>query len=181
MAVLPIRLFGDPVLREKGKPVVSFDDDLHQLVADMLETMDAAQGVGLAAPQVGVQLAVFVCDLGEGPQVVCNPEVHEAEGSWAFEEGCLSLPGIHVDFERPEAIVLRGQDADGSPLEIRATDLHARALQHETDHCDGILFVDRVSKADRRLVMRHLRETLPAGRTSFVPHRHAGERDTARL
>lgn len=181
MAVLSVRLFGDPVLREKGKAVGSFDGDLRKLVYDLVETMEAANGVGLAAPQVGVQLRMFVYDIGEGLQVVCNPEIVEARGAWAFEEGCLSIPGIHVDFERPEEVVLRGQDVDGSPLEIHARDLLARALQHETDHCDGILFVDRISKADRRLVMRHLRETLPPGRTSFIPHRHTGERDAARL
>ncbi len=181
MAVLPVRLFGDPVLREKAKAVENFGGDLRKLVDDMVETMDAANGVGLAAPQVGVQLRMFVYDIGEGMQVVCNPEIVQARGAWAFEEGCLSIPGIHVDFERPEEIVLRGQDVDGSPLEIPADALHARALQHETDHCDGILFMDRITKADRRLVMRHMRETLPPGRTSFIPHRHTDERDAARL
>lgn len=169
MAILPIRLLGDPVLRERGADVTDFGADLRRLVDDMVETMDAAGGAGLAAPQVGVQLRVFVYDAGEGPAAVVNPEISEAEGSDVYEEGCLSVPGIYLDIERPEVVTARWQDLDGAWHEARADGFLARVFQHEMDHCDGKVFIDRAERRDRKDALRRLREIVAPGQTSYVP------------
>ena len=159
MSVLPLRFMGDPVLREKARPVAAFDQALKRLAGDMVETMYETHGVGLAAPQVGVSGRMFVFDDGEtGPIVIVNPELHEAEGEQDGEEGCLSLPGIYFNVVRAERIRVRGSDLNGDPVEMEGVGLLARILQHETDHIDGKLFLDRLSDEDRREAMRLLRE-----------------------
>lgn len=178
MAILPIRLLGDPVLREPGASVADFGPDLRRLVDDMIETMDAAGGAGLAAPQVGVQLRVFVYDAGDGdgPQAVVNPEISAPEGEAPYEEGCLSVPGIFVDIERPEIVTARWQDLDGTGHEARADGFFARVFQHEMDHCDGKVFLDRAQRRDRKDALRRFRDLWPAGTTSYVPDPSKGRR-----
>lgn len=159
MSVLPIRIMGDPVLREKARPVQAFSPSLKRLAADMLETMYESQGVGLAAPQVGVSERLFVFDDGEsGPVAIVNPELYDPDGIQDGEEGCLSIPGIYFNVQRAHRIRVRGYDLDGNPMDLDGEGLLARILQHETDHIDGILFVDRLTDEDRKAAMKLIRE-----------------------
>jgi len=156
---MPIRTLGDPVLREPTKPVASFDEALRRLAADMVETMHAAPGVGLAANQVGLSIACFVYDDREGHAgFVANPEISELDGTDTIEEGCLSIPGPFHPTARAQRVRLRGLDLDGAPVDVRAEDLLARIFQHETDHLRGGLYIDRLDEEGRRDVMRQLRE-----------------------
>ena len=160
MAVLKIRLYPDPVLREATLPVTDVDDSVRKLVADMTETMRAAPGVGLAAPQVGVQRRVLVYSLGteEPVHALVNPEILERSGEQIDDEGCLSIPGLTFPVPRAERIVVRGLDADGQPMSLEAEEFEARVIQHEVDHLDGVLFLDRLAPAERREALRTLRE-----------------------
>ena len=159
MTVLPIRTLGDPVLRERTAPVESFDDALHRLADDMVETMHAAPGVGLAANQVGVRLACFVYDDRDGHAgFVANPELSDLEEEETIDEGCLSVPGPYHPTSRALKVRLRGLDLEGEPLDIHAEGLLARIFQHETDHLNGKLYLDRLDEEGRRDVMRQLRE-----------------------
>lgn len=170
MSVLPIRIMGDPVLREKARPVKEFSPALKRLAADMLETMYESQGVGLAAPQVGISERLFVFDDGEtGPMAIVNPELYDPDGIQDGEEGCLSIPGIYFNVERANRIRVRGYDLEGNPLDLDGEGLLARILQHETDHVDGILFVDRLSDEDRKAAMRLIREQ-DLGLVTTDPH-----------
>lgn len=157
MAIREIRILGDPVLRARAEPVAVVDDDVRTLIDDMLETMYAADGVGLAAPQVGVGKRVIVVDVRDPdapPFALVNPEIVEAsEELDRGEEGCLSIPGLRDIVERPASVVVEGLDRDGKPRRIEATGLLARALQHEVDHLDGILFIDRVSPLKRQMLL----------------------------
>jgi peptide deformylase len=157
MAQYDIRVFGDPVLRTPTAPVTEIDGALKQLVDDMLETMYAAPGVGLAAPQVGVQKRFFVYDVGDGPGVVINPEIKEASGEWVHDEGCLSVPGLFWPITRPKLVHLVGQDIDGNDVEFEADELMARMFQHEVDHLDGTLLLSRLDGDQRKEAMRTLR------------------------
>ncbi len=157
--VRPISRWGTPVLHTRTRPVTEFDDDLTSLVRDMFATMHAAEGVGLAATQVAVDLSVFVFDCPDDDHlrhvgVVCNPEVTLPEGKErkldAADEGCLSLPGGYVELARPDRAVCRGHDQNGNPVEIVGTGLLARCLQHETDHLNGTVFGDRLSGRSRK-------------------------------
>jgi peptide deformylase len=156
--LLPIRRLGDPVLREPAKPVEHFDRTLRRLVKDMTETMYQAPGVGLAGPQVGVSLQLFVFDDGErGPSFLANPELYGGEGEVSEEEGCLSIPGPYHATTRSRAIRCRGLDLKGNPIEVRGEGLLARILQHETDHLHGTLYIDRLDDTGRRAVLAELR------------------------
>jgi peptide deformylase len=156
--ILPIRTLGDPVLREPAKPVTEFDRALRSLVADMTETMYAAPGVGLAGPQVGVSLRIFTFDDGQtGPMVMANPELVDAEGEIVEEEGCLSIPGPYHETTRFAKIRCRGHDAKGRPLDLTGAGLLARIFQHETDHLDGKLYIDRLDENGRKEVLAELR------------------------
>lgn len=162
MAILPIRIYPDPVLRERAAEVERFDAELARLVADMVETMVAAPGVGLAAPQVGVGRRVAVVDLsvGKDPRalhVLVNPRITENEGLASDVEGCLSLPGITDKVDRPERVRVEALDAAGNPFELKAEEWLARALCHEIDHLDGVLFVDRLRGLRKERVRRQLR------------------------
>jgi peptide deformylase len=162
MAILPIRIYPDPVLRERAAEVERFDGELARLVADMVETMVAAPGVGLAAPQVGVGRRVALVDLsvGKDPEalhVLINPRIVEQEGLASDVEGCLSLPGITDKVDRPERVRIAAVDAAGSPFELEAEGWLARAVCHEIDHLDGILFVDRLRGLRKERVRRQLR------------------------
>jgi len=156
--LLPIRTLGDPVLREPAKPVEHFDRTLRRLAKDMTETMYHAPGVGLAGPQVGVTLQVFVFDDGErGPSFLANPELYDGDGEVTEEEGCLSIPGPYHPTPRYRTIRCRGFDLKGNPTEVQGEGLLARILQHETDHLSGTLYIDRLDDAGRRAVLAELR------------------------
>jgi peptide deformylase len=154
-----IRLYGDPVLRQRARDVDEIDGRLKQLVDDMVDTMYDAPGVGLAAPQVGVQKRLFVYDTndGLGPRTVVNPVISESSGEWTFEEGCLSVPGLSWDIVRPKDIHLTGWDLDGNEISVDATEYESRVFQHELDHLDGILLVERLDPDQRREAKRILR------------------------
>ena len=151
MSLLDIRVLGDPILREDTKPVADITDELQRLIDDMFETMYAAKGIGLAAPQVGRTERLAVVDVDENPIVIINPEIVVADGKKTkSEEGCLSIPEIYGDVERPEHVIVRALDRHGKTIEIDATELLARCLQHEIDHLHGKLFIDYLSVLKRR-------------------------------
>jgi peptide deformylase len=154
-----IRVYGDPVLRQRAREVTEIDGRLALLVDDMVETMYAAPGVGLAAPQVGIQKRVFVYDLGDGdgPKVVVNPTVSESRGEWTYEEGCLSVPGLSWPIVRPKEVHLTGWDLQGNEVSVEADEFDARVFQHEVDHLDGVLLVERLDDDQRKEAMRVLR------------------------
>ena len=149
MAVIPIRLLGDPVLRAKCKRVSAAGKSIQRLIEDMIETLRAAPGSGLAAPQVGVPLRVVVVEPAEG-ELYCliNPEVVKRSGSRSVEEGCLSVPGYRAMIPRSEAVLVKARDRSYRPVRIRASELLAQALEHEIDHLDGVLFVDYLKSQD---------------------------------
>lgn len=146
MAIRNIRKIGDEVLRKKSKTVEKIDDRTILLIEDMIDTMYEAEGVGLAAPQVGVLKRIVVIDVGEGPIVLINPEIVKTEGSYVDMEGCLSVPGETAEVERPEKVTVRAMDQNGVIREIEGEELLARAFCHEIDHLDGILYIDKVVK-----------------------------------
>jgi peptide deformylase len=154
----PIRVFGDPVLRQRSREVEDIDGALARLVSTMYETMHDAAGLGLAAPQVGVQKRIFTYDIGEGDTVMVNPEVVETSGEWAYEEGCLSLPGFSFEIVRPKLVTLRGLDLDGNEVVIEADELLGRVFLHELDHLDGKLMLDRLEPDERKRALRELRD-----------------------
>jgi peptide deformylase len=158
MAIFPIRTFPDPVLRMKATPVTAFDEELAHLVADMFETMYAAPGVGLAANQIGVSLAVFVFDVGDGPHHVVNPVLDDTRGSWMYEEGCLSVPDRYWPISRAEFASVSGVDMEGNPVRYKGDELLGRVLQHELDHLEGTLLLARLGRRIRKQAMRELRE-----------------------
>jgi len=161
MSIRKIRYLGDEVLRVSGEAITVFDDDLKKLVNDMFETMYHAEGIGLAAPQIGASLRLCVLDVRDdddlevGRMALVNPEVVEASRETdKATEGCLSIPGLEEFVTRPARVTIRAMDPAGSPVEVEADGLLARALQHEIDHLDGILFFDRVSPLKRRMLLK---------------------------
>lgn len=163
MAVLPIRLYPDPVLRVRCPEVAEFDAALQRLADDMVETMHAAPGIGLAAPQVGVERRLAVVDLsvGEDPEqllILVNPEISDPRGSVTEEEGCLSIPGLTEKVERPQQARITASSLDGEPFELEVEGWLARAICHEVDHLDGVLFVDRLKGLRRERARRALRK-----------------------
>ena len=164
-----IRVIGDPVLREKAHEVTDFDRGLRKLAKRMIRVMHDAPGVGLAAPQVGVLQRLLVYDVDEDPRVLVNPELDElAEEIEEADEGCLSVPGLTMPVERPVSVRVRAQDEYGDPVEFRAEGFEARVIQHEFDHLEGVLIVDRTSRSARAAVMRSLREREDAGMVGAV-------------
>lgn len=164
----PIVKYGDPVLETPTKPVEKFDDELQTLVADMFESMYAAQGVGLAAPQIGLGKRVAVIDVtnGKNPEgkIVCvNPEIIHTEGEQREEEGCLSIPGFRGHVLRPRYVTVRAKDAAGKEFEMRGEGLLARAFCHEIDHLNGILFITHLSMLKRDMIKRKIRKMKKAG------------------
>ncbi len=179
MAILPIRTFGDPVLRQRARPVEEVTDVHRRLVADMLETMREAPGVGLAAPQVGVLERVFVWEVDGRHGALFNPVVvSRSDEKVTGEEGCLSIPGLAYDVERHASVAVEGLDENGRPLSIDAgdDDFLARVFQHEIDHLDGVLFLDRLPEEARKEAMRTLRDKilgLPGAPVESVPREEA--------
>ncbi|MBM9509730.1 peptide deformylase [Actinacidiphila acididurans] len=158
MSVKPIRLFGDPVLRMKAQPVTTFDAELRTLVNDLTETMQAAPGAGLAAPQLGVSLRVFTYNVDGVLGHLINPELTLSEEEQDGPEGCLSLPGLTYDCLRAFGVVARGFNMYGDPITVEGTQRLARCIQHETDHLDGIIFIDRLDAEQRKAAIRAIRE-----------------------
>jgi peptide deformylase len=172
MAIRDIRLFGDPILRTAADPVTDFDKQLRGIVKDLTQTLDEAQGAGLAAPQIGVGLRVFAYAVGDERGHLVNPvlgfpDEEEQEG----EEGCLSFPGIYYDVKRRLNTVAKGFTEHGDPVQVVGTQVLARCLQHETDHLDGVLFIDRMDTPTRKLAMREIREADWNAPVRITPHR----------
>ena len=159
MSELTIRQYGDPVLKERTREVEDIDAAVVSLVDSMIETMYAAPGSGLAANQVGVQRRIFVYDTGDGDgaRTIINPRILESDGEWVFEEGCLSIPGLSWEIVRPNAVHLVGLDLDGNEISIEATEYEGRVFQHELDHLDGILLVERLNDDQRKEALKILR------------------------
>ena len=157
MADLPIRQYGDPVLKERTREVENIDGAVATLVESMIETMYAAPGTGLAANQVGVQRRIFVYDVGDGARTVINPRIVESDGEWLYDEGCLSVPGLSWEIVRPNAVHMVGLDLDGNEISVEATELEGRVFQHELDHLDGILLVERLDEDQRKAALKILR------------------------
>lgn len=161
-----LRYYGDPVLRKKAEPIVAKTAEIQELVASMFDCMYREAGVGLAAPQVGISSRVFVVDVADrdGERIkraFVNPVIVERSGTTVGEEGCLSIPGIRADVKRAAAIVVEASDENGAPFRLAAEGLLGRAIQHETDHLDGILFVDRLSAIKRKLLEGRLKRVRP--------------------
>jgi peptide deformylase len=172
---LPIRQYGDPVLKERTREVDEIDGAVATLVDSMIETMYAAPGSGLAANQVGVQRRIFVYDIGEGARTIINPQIIESDGEWTYDEGCLSIPGLSWEIVRPNAVHLVGLDLDGNEISIEASELEGRVFQHELDHLDGVLLVERLNEDQRKDALKILRaralqlsEADPDGLTSLL-------------
>ncbi len=183
MSLLDIHVLGSPLLRKETRPVVEFDASLMQLIDDMFETMYAAKGIGLAAPQVGRLERVAVLDVDDKPLVIVNPEIVEAEGTVKGEEGCLSIPEIYADVERSSRVIVSALDREGKPFTIEGSDLLSRCLQHEIDHLHGKLFIDYLSVLKRRSALakwEDMRKDYPALLRNLAletagEHHHDGE------
>ena len=168
MALLKLVTWPNPILETPADPVTKFDADLRKLADDMFETMYAAPGVGLAGVQVGIAQRLFVMDCSGGKDpasryFMANPEIIVQEGKQAGEEGCLSIPGIYSKVERSMRVIARGHDLNGKQFEIEGIELEGRCLLHETDHCDGILYVNRITPLKREIVKRKVRKLQKAG------------------
>jgi peptide deformylase len=157
MAVQQIRLFGDPVLRQRAKEVTDFDKEVRRLVQDLEDTMLNASGAGLAAPQIGVGLRVFTWHVDGEVGHLINPTLDLGEEIQDGPEGCLSIPELRFDCKRALSVVARGFNAYGEPITVNGSELLARAIQHETDHLDGVLFIDRLDEESRKAAMREIR------------------------
>jgi peptide deformylase len=160
VATYSIRVYGDPVLKQRAVDVTDIDGALVKLADDMIETMYAAPGLGLAAPQVGVQKRMFVYDLDDdqGAKVIVNPTISESRGEWSWDEGCLSVPGLYFPLVRPKEIHLTGWDLEGNEVSIEADELQARLFQHEFDHLEGRLLLELLDPDQRKEAKRVLRE-----------------------
>jgi peptide deformylase len=163
VAVKPIRLFGDPVLRTPAEPVTDFDRQIRKLVKDLQDTMLEAPGAGLAAPQIGVSLRVFAYYVDGVVGHLINPDLDLSDELQDGEEGCLSFPGLYYDTPRALRAAAKGFDMYGEPITVEGTEILARALQHETDHLDGVLFIDRMDREQRKLALKAIREAEWAG------------------
>jgi peptide deformylase len=177
LPIRPIRLFGDPVLRTAAAPVTDFDKEIRSLVTDLTDTMLDAPGAGLAAPQIGVGLRVFTWNVDGELGHLVNPELTLSDETQDGPEGCLSLPELTLDCLRALSVVARGFNMYGDPVRIEGSDLLARAIQHETDHLDGILFIDRLDREARKTAMKTIREAEWFGvdtRVRISPHATRG-------
>ena len=172
MAPYEIRVIGDPVLKQKATDVTDIDGKVARLVDDMIATMYAAPGVGLAAPQVGVQKRLFVWDIddGTGAHAMVNPEIVESDGEWTYVEGCLSVPGLSWEITRPNRVHVVGRDLDGNEISYEACEFEGRMFQHELDHLNGVLLVERLDEEQAKQAKRQVRDLVlglgPAASTS---------------
>ena len=173
MTLLPVRIYGDPILRTKSEPIEEADDRVLSLALDMLETMHEEEGIGLAAVQIGFPIRLLVADIGSrapkgAAKIFINPEILDTRGEWIFDEGCLSIPGASAEILRAETIRLRYVDGKGREQEDTFSELHARVLLHEIDHLDGKLFIDHLSPMRRAMILRKL-NTLRRGDNGRIP------------
>ncbi len=153
-----VRIIGDPVLRRRANEVTEIDGALAAVTDEMLDTMYAEPGIGLAAPQVGIEQRFFVYDVGDGPETLINPVIMESDGEWTYAEGCLSVPGLFWDLVRPKEILIKGYDLTGEEVQIEADELLSRLFQHEMDHLNGVLLVDHLDEEQRKDAMKTLRQ-----------------------
>ena len=159
MALLTVRLYGDPVLRQVATPVREITAEIKRIIADMTETMWHQVGIGLAAPQVGLPYRILVMDDGTGgAQALINPEIESRSGTIREEEGCLSLPGVFGVIERSKTVTVKAMDAEGKPVSLEVTGLKARIVQHELDHLDGVLFIDRLPPVTRDRIKKKIQK-----------------------
>jgi peptide deformylase len=158
VATYSIRVIGDPVLKQRASEISDIDGRLVQLVDDMFDIMYDAPGIGLAAPQIGVQKRLFVYEFADEPGVLINPEIVESDGEWVYNEGCLSIPGIYFEIARPKTVLIRGVDLDGNDVQIEADELQARLYQHELDHLNGTLMVEHLTDDQSKAAKKHLLE-----------------------
>lgn len=169
MAILPIIKYPDPILKDQSNKVLEVTTEIKDLVSNLFETMYDAPGIGLAAPQVGILLNVCVVDLGKNPELeqeskpyaLINPTIVHKEGSIKYEEGCLSMPGIHEIVERPSIITIKALNQEGAEMELKAEGLLAVCIQHEIDHLNGVLFTDRLTGLKKKLMQKKLRKLFP--------------------
>ena len=153
-----IRTFGDPVLKTQAAAITNIDGKVARLVDDMFDTLYASDnGIGLAAPQIGVQKQIFVWEIDDEARVIINPQIVESSGEWLYDEGCLSIPGLYVEILRPNAVLMRGRDLDGNEIEIEANELMGRLFQHELDHLQGVLMFDRMTPDQRKEALAEYR------------------------
>jgi len=146
-----IRTFGDPVLASQAAAVTDIDGKVVRIVEEMFDTLyDSDSGIGLAAPQVGIQRQIFVWDMDDEPMVILNPTIAESDGEWVYEEGCLSIPGLYVEMTRPKTVLMKGIDMNGNEISLEADELEARLFQHELDHLNGVLMFDRMQPEQRK-------------------------------
>jgi peptide deformylase len=176
MSIKPIRLFGDPVLVTPASPVIDFDKELRTLVQDLTDTMIDAPGAGLAAPQIGVPLRVFVWDVDETLGHLINPSLDLSAEIQEGEEGCLSFPALSYSTKRAMKVVAKGWNMYGEPVTVEGSELLARAIQHETDHLDGIVFIDRLDEQTRKLAMKEIRES-----EWFLQNKELGKAPTIKI
>ena len=146
-----IRTFGDPVLASQAAAVTDIDGKVVRIVEEMFDTLyDSDSGIGLAAPQVGIQRQIFVWDMDDEPMVILNPTIVESDGEWVYDEGCLSIPGLYVEMTRPKTVLMKGIDMKGNEISLEADELEARLFQHELDHLNGVLMFDRMQPEQRK-------------------------------
>lgn len=168
-----IRTYGDPVLTSKAEPVENIDGKLIRLSQAMLQAMYRAPGLGLAAPQIGVQRQIMVYDIDDNPTTLINPRIVESRGEWVYDEGCLSIPGLYVELLRPKEVLLEAIDINGNEIQIEADELLARLFQHEMDHLNGVLMFDRMTPDQREEALAEYRR-IGDGGTSEGETRHIG-------
>jgi len=174
MAQQRIRTYGDPVLNTKATDVTDIDGKFVSLCDDMFVAMYDAPGIGLAAPQVGVQKRFFVYDVDENPGVLINPKIIESDGEWVYEEGCLSVPGMSFEIVRPKQILVSGVDLDGNDITVEADELFARLIQHEVDHLDGVLLLEHLDDDQRKEALKELADRRLAAEAEKAQRAAAG-------
>ena len=158
MDTYEVRIIGDPILRQRADEVTDIDSVVGRIVSRMIPTMHEACGIGLAAPQVGIQKRLFVWDLDDEPCVVVNPEIIESDGEWAFVEGCLSVPDLSWEIIRPKQVHMVGYDLEGNEVSIEADEMESRLFQHEIDHLNGVLLIDHLDEETRKAALRTIRK-----------------------
>jgi peptide deformylase len=171
-----IRTFGDPVLASQALPVTDIDGKIERIVDEMFDTLyDSDSGIGLAAPQVGIQRQIFVWDMDDEPMVVLNPVIVESDGEWVYDEGCLSIPGLYVEMTRPKTVLMKGIDMNGNEVAIEADELEARLFQHELDHLNGVLMFDRMQPDQRKAAIAEYKKLTEQAAGLSAPKRLKAE------
>ena len=171
-----IRTFGDPVLATQAGEIADINGKVIRIVDEMFETLYSSDsGIGLAAPQVGIQRQIFVWDMDDDPRVIINPKIVESDGEWVYDEGCLSIPGLYVEMTRPKTVLMTGLDLDGNEISIEADELEARLFQHELDHLNGVLMFDRMQPDQRKRALEEYKRIAAQGTSLGEPLRLSAE------